>query len=108
MPALWADRQLLSGQQWRSMAAFDNLGDARRTAVVLEVGDRLVELLKTLSDWVPNSVRCNGEDVLEISIKIVVPPLKDEEIDQKIGVVMDRANAVAELQQWAAQSKAVE
>ncbi len=99
----WADREELSNRQWRSQAAFESLGDARRTAAILAVGDQLVELLGSLNDWVPRAINLNGEQSLEVTFQVQLPALKDIEVDVVVKTATEAAEAVAELREFASQ-----
>lgn len=88
-----------SERQWAAEVAWASLGNQRRAAVLLAVGDRLGALQRSLADWVPLSIEMKGEEAVEVSFTLVLPPLSQEDGDERVGMEMKRAEAVADLAQ---------
>lgn len=100
-PKPWEDRDALAKQQWRSQAVWGVLNDPRRAAAYLAVGEKLIELLGTLGEWLPRGINLKDEQTLEVNFAVVLPKLSDAAVTERIGVERDRAEAVTGLAEMA-------
>lgn len=110
VPKVWDERQDRANRQWAAEAVWASTGDARRAAVLLAVGGRLVELLGALETWVPASITLRptesgsgGGQALEVSFTVVLPAVTDREAEQMTESERARVAVVKELAEFARQ-----
>lgn len=103
MPNMWQDRDTLAKQQWRAQAVWDVMDEPRRAAAYLAVGEKLIELLETLREWLPRGINLKDEQCLEVTFSVILPKLTDSAVSERVEMVRARAEAVTELTKFAQQ-----